>query len=409
MPARATSVGFLRARMGIGGGERLVASAAVALKQRGYTVTLYVPDAGSVTQLPELAEHEIPFNRQGAFIPSSIAGHLRVPLAVTRSAYAGWRMSHASAPDIVFSDVVAHVLPLVKRLTGAPILYFCHYPDLLLTPDGGRDSPAYRVYRRPLDWLEARGIAVADLVVANSRFTAGAVRTTFPSLPQERLVVLYPGVEVPAELPGPPPDTGEIVILSVNRFDPRKNLPLAVDALRTLRGHVTPELFSRVRLVFAGYRDTRMPESAALVSDLRRRVEEVGLTDHVRFAFNPGEQERRALLSASRCVIYTPVAEHFGYGPIEAMAMGRTVIAVNRGGPAETVLHGETGFLCEPTADAFANALAPVVSDRQLAATLGQQGHAHVARRFSLDAFGDNLDAIVQRLILKRRTRPGDN
>ena len=58
------------------------------------------------------------------------------------------------------------------------------------------------------------------------------------------MAVLYPGVAVPTELPEAAPETGEIVIFSVNRFDPRKNLPLAVDALEKLRGRVSSELFS---------------------------------------------------------------------------------------------------------------------------------------------------------------------
>ena len=45
-------------------------------------------------------------------------------------------------PDVVFSNGVAHVIPMVKRLAQVPVLYFCHYPDLLLTPEDSRNSPA---------------------------------------------------------------------------------------------------------------------------------------------------------------------------------------------------------------------------------------------------------------------------
>ena len=51
--------------------------------------------------------------------------------------------------------------------------------------------------------------------------------------------------------------------------------------------------------------------------------------------------------------------------------MGRAVLAVNNGGPAEPVVHGETGFLCEPTADAFADALAALVLGRAIGRRLG--------------------------------------
>ena len=42
-------------------------------------------------------------------------------------------------------------------------------------------------------------------------------------------------------------------------------------------------------------------------------------------------------------LIYTPAGEHFGIVPLESMYCNTPVIAVNSGGPTETVLHGQTG------------------------------------------------------------------
>jgi alpha-1,3/alpha-1,6-mannosyltransferase len=396
-----SSVGFLRPRMGIGGSERLIADAAVALKQRGHQVTLFVPDRMDVAQFPELADNRIAFSHAGAFLPSEVLGRLRAPMAIARTALAGWHMTrHSSPPDVIFSDVVPHVIPFVKRLSSAPVLYFCHFPDLLLTRDGSRQSASYRTYRRPLDMVEEQGVAAADLVVTNSHFTAGIVRETFPSVDKSRMRVLYPGVATNALEEWP--DGGELCILSVSRFDPRKNLALAVEALGALRTRVAADVFSRVRLVLAGYYDQRLPEAVALVENLRRIAAQAQLSDHVRLVFSPSEEERRALLAQSWCVIYTPTAEHFGYVPIEAMTAGRPVVAVNNGGPAETVVDGVTGFLCPPTGEAFADALARLLCDRDAAASLGRTGHDHVRDRFSLDAFGNGLDALIGELTNRR-------
>jgi alpha-1,3/alpha-1,6-mannosyltransferase len=385
--------------MGIGGSERLVTDAAVALNARGHAVTIYVPDREEVAQFPALADHEIPFDTTGASLPSHLAGRLRAPMAIARTAYAGWQMSQRhDAPQVIFSDVVPHVIPLVKRWTRAPILYYCHFPDLLLTREGSRDSAVYRAYRRPLDRIEERGVAAADVVVTNSHFTAGIVRASLPSVAPERIRVLYPGVSVPAAPMARPADESDLVMLSVGRFDPRKNLNLAVEALLALRARIPPALFSRVRLVLAGYHDRRLPEAVALVDQLQARVEAKNLGAHVRFAFSPDEQGRQALVARCRLVVYTPTAEHFGYVPVEAMAAGRPVVAVNAAGPAETVRHGVTGWLCDPTPEAFADAAARLLSDQDAADNMGRAGHAHVTQHFSLDAFGDSLHALVEGL-----------
>ena len=91
-------------------------------------------------------------------------------------------------------------------------------------------------------------------------------------------------------------------------------------------------------------------------------------------------------------MVYTPLAEHFGIVPLEAMAAARPVIAVNRGGPAETIISGTTGLLVPPTPAAFAQALAHVLGDPAEARRLGEAGWAHVRANFSRRAFGDRLE-----------------
>lgn len=53
------------------------------------------------------------------------------------------------------------------------------------------------------------------------------------------------------------------------------------------------------------------------------------------------------LLSA--CDIYAAPSrlEGFGMIQVEAMACGKPVISINKGGPADTIIHGQTGFLAE--------------------------------------------------------------
>ena len=54
---------------------------------------------------------------------------------------------------------------------------------------------------------------------------------------------------------------------------------------------------------------------------------------------------KQSLLSSASLLIYTPRNEHFGIVPLEAMLAGVPVLAANEGGPRETVLDGETGWL----------------------------------------------------------------
>jgi alpha-1,3/alpha-1,6-mannosyltransferase len=391
------NIAFLRPGMGIGGAERLAVDAALELGARGHAVTLFVGDRQEA-QLDEVRAGLVRVVSVGRFLPVQIARRLRAPAAIARAAWAARALArHMPAVDVVVCDLVPHVIPLLRRLVRAPVASYCNFPDLLLAP---RRRGLYALYRAPIDRLEAAGLAAADRVLVNSRFTASIVRATFPRLAVGSIEVVYPGVGVGDEAPEPP-SAGEALVLSINRFDPAKNLTLAVDTIAALRTRLSPAAFSAVRLVLAGHVDARLAESRALATALEARAAQLGLDGQVSLVRSPTDADRRALLARAACVIYTPLAEHFGLVPLEAMAAARPVIAVNRGGPTETIVQGETGWLADPRPEAFADALATVLTDPARAHRMGRAGWSHVRHRFSRKAFGDRLEASLRSLVAR--------
>lgn len=92
--------------------------------------------------------------------------------------------------------------------------------------------------------------------------------------------------------------------------------------------------------------------------------------------------------------------EPFGLVVLEALAVGRAVVAVARGGPAEIVDDGVTGRLVpEPSPERLAEALAPLVDDPELRRRMGDAGREQVLSRFTLGRFAagvrEGLDRVV--------------
>jgi glycosyltransferase involved in cell wall biosynthesis len=83
--------------------------------------------------------------------------------------------------------------------------------------------------------------------------------------------------------------------------------------------------------------------------------------------------------------------------PLEAMAFGKPVVAVNRGGPRETILPGINGFLEEPTPEAFATTMAELVNDPEKARRIGVRGHEHT-RQYSWTKFTERVDEAIDAL-----------
>ena len=78
--------------------------------------------------------------------------------------------------------------------------------------------------------------------------------------------------------------------------------------------------------------------------------------------------------------------------------MRRPVIAVSSGGPLETVVDGKTGFLCDPTPEAFAQQMLYFVQNPGASREMGEAARDHVIENFSFEAFTHKLDSIVVKL-----------
>lgn len=398
-------VAFVHPDLGIGGAERLVVEAALALQQAGHQVTVFTAHHDRTRCFEATRDDTLDVRVRGDFLPLHIGQHLRAPCAITRMAYlAISKELRRGQFDIVVCDLVSHVIPLLRCTSRAKIVFYCHFPDQLLTPEG---SLLYHWYRAPIDALEGAALAMADRILVNSHFTAAVLRRTFPRLHTMAPEVLYPCLDTTpydqASTPsgtvgeGTPPT--DATILSINRFEPKKNLGLAVEAFARLRERLPAAVFARVRLIMTGGYDSRLQESRATLQALQERARQLGLEPQVVFLPSCAEAERLALLQRCVCIVYTPVQEHFGLVPLEAMAAGRPVVAVDSGGPRETIRHGETGWLCDPTPDAFAEALVRVLVDRQTAVGMGQTGREHVSRHFSRAAFGRRLEHVLYDLV----------
>lgn len=77
---------------------------------------------------------------------------------------------------------------------------------------------------------------------------------------------------------------------------------------------------------------------------------------------------------------------------LEAMALGKPVIATNGGGAVQSVDHGNTGYLINPgDVSAFVNYLILLIQDGELRKTIGMQARRQYLDKFTMDVFRKNF------------------
>jgi len=175
-----------------------------------------------------------------------------------------------------------------------------------------------------------------------------------------------------------------------------KNIQLGIEAFRRLREQ-SPR-GQRFRLVIAGMVDKKsQPYLQALQAQARG---DCGID----FVVSPSDEELKSLYERCYAVLFTAFNEDWGLVPLEAMAAGSPVISVERGGPRESILHGETGFLVPPEPDAFAHAMAKLVRHPELAATMGAAARERAAA-FPWQAFVSRIDTYIDSLAAPQKLR----
>lgn len=407
--SRMVRVVFLHPDLGIGGAERLVVDAAVALCSRGCSVQIWTAHHDPTHCFSETLDPDLNVVCVGDWLPTSVFGYLHALCAYLRMIYVALYLVFLSGAeyDVVFCDQVSVCIPVLRlSRQRKKVLFYCHFPDQLLTQRG---SALKKLYRAPIDRLEELTTGMADTVLVNSCFTAGVFRETFRTLDGVQTDVLYPSLNThsfdrpPEEqleqgLGGLIPEGVSCLFLSLNRYERKKSLGLALEGLSSLKTRLAPGDQAGLHLVVAGGYDGRVAENVQHYAELKELAARLGVEDSVTFLRSPSDSQKVALLRGSAGILYTPSREHFGIVPVEAMYCCCPVIAVRSGGPLESVGDGETGFLCEPTAEAFSLAMEKLFRDPQLRRDMGQAGRRRVQEKFSLEAFSDQLHGYILRL-----------
>lgn len=317
-----------------------------------------------------------------------------VPLA-----RAAWRIARTRLPLeghealLVSSDGLGD---LVALHAAVPTAVYCHTPLKILYDATARaglsersraQSLALRVLGPAFGMIDRRCWRRFDHAFANSQEVVRRLRRAGLA-PDGPLEVLHPGVDTQVFRPA---DKARTHLLVAGRIMWQKDVELAIDAYRLARDRGL-----ELELVIAGAVDRK---SDAHLTELRERAS--GLS--VRFEVNPTDDQLVDLYQRAVAVVFTPPNEDWGIVPLEAMASGAPVIAVDSGGPREAVVDGVTGRLVASDPERFALEM--------LAAEAGGfDGWRLAARRraeqFSWDAFVERLDDAMEAIASRGRPHP---
>jgi len=260
---------------------------------------------------------------------------------------------------------------------GAVHVSYCYTPPRFLWGfDSDTACRAMPLHERPLATLakatlrrlDYRAAQQVNLFVACSNAVARRIQQAYG----RSSVVVYPPVETERFVRHPRRDEG--FFLTVSRLNAYKRIDYVIDACNRARLPLV--------VVGTGPWETRLRSRAGPT---------VRLMGHL-----PDDEVER-LMSSCRAFVL-PGEEDFGIAAVEAMAAGKPVVALRRGGAVETVIDGGTGLLYEePTAESFLDAVSRLPSARWDAGAIQAR-----ARNFDKARFTERLDGAIAHAMRRR-------
>ena len=196
-------------------------------------------------------------------------------------------------------------------------------------------------------WLNKRVLNVLnniEYVVANSNFTKNLAIDL--GVLSEKIIVINPGIDPVYKVPEDLMKKAEDIfgakknrLITVSRFDKRKNHEKVIMALRNLK-----EIYPDIIYLCIGYGDEE--------ENIKKLVEQLNLGNQVIFLKNISNDLKNALVASSNIFIMPSIIdkksiEGFGIAFVEAAQFGVPSIGGKDGGASDAIVHEKTGLICD--------------------------------------------------------------
>lgn len=354
-----------------GGARRATNEFAQHLKKLGHRVDLFTIDTGQENE-ERLFYSEINYYK---FSSRKWSGHdwktrlykdtielIKVCLLDKKIAKdiegGSYDLAFVSASDFIES-------PFILRFLTIPKIFYCHDPyyrmiyeeDLFNRDRISRIKLFYeRINRFIRKHIDRWNIKKADYIIFNSKYTKNSFEKVYGK-------------------------TGSVSYIGINT------------------SYFTPSKIKRdVDLLYIGSR-----EFVDGYSLFNKALSKINPDIRVREVLSEKEwlsdNQLRNLYRKSKILVATAFREPLGLVPLEAMACGMTVVAVNEGAHKETVINGKTGFIVENDSNKIANRIDWLLHNPKIIEKMGKQARDYTERTWNWEKRGKELEVLLLKIL----------
>ena len=259
--------------------------------------------------------------------------------------------------------------PFILRFLKTKKIYYCQEPLRMVYEDILDNTEDLDIFRKNYERLnrtirkriDRKNIFKSDLILSNSKYTQDNIRKAYGLSSK----VCYMGVDEKI-------------------FFPKKILKKSTDIL-----------FIGAYDFVDGYK--LLEDALKLIKD--KLIVKI-LASEVKWVDN--DKTLQGLYSEARIALCLAYNEPFGLIPLEAMACGTPVIAINEGGYRESVLNKVSGYLIKRDPKKLADMIAYLLKNNDRLSSLSNNTRSYIVKNWTWKLRAKQLEGIIKNFIKKK-------
>jgi glycosyltransferase involved in cell wall biosynthesis len=349
-----------------GGGEKWMIKAAAGLSSAGHKVFLAGKKDSEI----------IRFAQKAGVATVALTIHADIsPLATWRIA----RFLKRERIEVLICNLNkdVRVAGLAARIVGTPVVLARHGMQLC-----GKKWKHKFTLTRLTDGIITNSETIKKAYAGYGWFANDFVKVLYNGIEDKSRVIAYDFQK----------DFGnKRVILSAGRLAEQKGYGYFLQAAQKL-------LSKRDDLVFV------IAGKGKLEADLKKLANDLGIQDSVRFL--GFIEDLDPYIKGCDLFVLASIFEGMPNVVMEAMALGKAVVATDVNGARELMLDGSTGTIVPPRDPAaLAAAISVLIDDRELCEDFGVAGLARVKKEFTIPAMVRNIERFLSEKLHAKKSR----
>ncbi|KAK9885845.1 hypothetical protein WA026_013726 [Henosepilachna vigintioctopunctata] len=384
--------------------DRYIFNFAQCLESSGFDVTIVtseIDEKNNWVNDIKLSDN-IKIEKRVRWIPRHILGFLRSTMSTYRSlclALSVLFKAPSEKPCVIFLDLDLIALFALKAFSKHKVFYIEQF-RALKNPEACYDQ----LYLVP-NLFEARWIKMADEVIVQSPAFVDTFRKSYPSAAEPKVMMplvdyglwIEPGININRIIP----DLSQqcLLFVALGKFRRTSNFRLVLDAFEDMLNQTDDVYFrQKSHLIVAG--NCKLPEEKKYYQLFVDRLKKRWFAAQVTILRQIPTIHVKTLLIEASVVLHSSRNDISSDYLLEAMSLGKPIVAVNKGIATKILENRITGVLVEPQAHLFAAAMIKVASSPHIQNFLGEMAKDAFNHKYSFDSFSRRIFNLVQRHIL---------